>query len=650
MDNTRTSSFIDQNLKYLLWLVIGIIWSVTAIKWNVLEQHGDAVHYLATIKSIALDHDLDLQNNYTQSSDGHVVVQDGKAYSAHSYGLGFLLSVPYAIKGLKAATIALVFLNALVAFVLALELKRRNVGTLWTVLATGAFCLSNPLWAAAGELYTDLLAGVLVLLFLSLSHRGSRPKGPLEAIIKIGILIVLPWLHIKLALPAALLAAYQLYNNYEQGKLLDFKTINTWIPASVALSGLLLILFNLNHYGHLTGYYAQDAETVAADLNKVSMMLFRWHIDFLAGYLFTHPATWLGILGIGLLWHTERKLAIIWTAIYLTVAILNALHPNYNLNPGLLSGRFGWTLMVLSALPFTFGVDYLSRCFPKFLAAFLMLCLAVQFAAIPLWLETEAKAFMWTEYVTPWQRSLWPLGVPQFVDFTYWKAGAPQIGMVVTFLALVALGFFLNGASTQRARKSLSLMVMLCLCTLVTTAFTYDSIPDHLQTGTAFSIPVGGLPYVQTTSTAAEASETETFAPLISLNGKTLTSNPGLELVLEKTAKDLPGGVYDEKGLFKTCSATDNIVSFGPYAPLAPGKYVLQLTCTTEGQGGSMDIVTDGGAAVCYKQTLLAASEENWVSNFDIPQELKERGFEFRFYAAQPGSLKLYGYKVYRVK
>ena len=225
---------------------------------------GDEPHYLITAHSLALDHDLSLQNNYLQKQyrafyPGELAKRttpsaDGKReLPAEGLGLSFLLAPVY-----RLALVILphswfvsalrIFMCSITSIVLYLLLRLPCGGGM--LLRAGAFFCS-PLLFYSGQFYPEMPAALL--LAASLLSLASMEEHSWDALLLLGLAPgALVWLHPKyLALAAALLivAAVQFYRTFRiyPGAM---KYLRPLLAGALGLAGVLsFFVFLHQQYG-----------------------------------------------------------------------------------------------------------------------------------------------------------------------------------------------------------------------------------------------------------------------------------------------------------------------------------------------------------------------------------------------------------------
>lgn len=177
-----------------------------------LQASGDEPHYLLMTQSLLLEGDLDLRDNYAREDfleytpaplAPHYAAPrtDGRPYPAHSPGLPVLLAPAYAVAGRRGCVVML----ALLAAWLAREVRRlamdltEDAGAASVAWAAAA---GPPVFFYSFHAYTEVPSGLALALSLRLLLRGGGVQSAAAAAL---LACLLPWLHVKMALAAAVL-------------------------------------------------------------------------------------------------------------------------------------------------------------------------------------------------------------------------------------------------------------------------------------------------------------------------------------------------------------------------------------------------------------------------------------------------------------
>jgi hypothetical protein len=197
-------------------LAVAFAWLAGAGLWYVsgLRVSGDEPHYLLMAQSLWNEGDLDLRDNfdrqdYREYTPGPVAPHygsprgDGRPFPAHSPGLPLLLAPFYAIGGRRACALLLAACGALLAGQVRAVAERLGADPTGARLAWVA-SLGPPVFFYAFHVYTELPSA----LAIAIAVRLLTPRAPLRSALAAAVAIAcLPWLHLKLLLVSAALAA-----------------------------------------------------------------------------------------------------------------------------------------------------------------------------------------------------------------------------------------------------------------------------------------------------------------------------------------------------------------------------------------------------------------------------------------------------------
>ena len=178
-----------------------------------LQLKGDEPHYLVATISLLQDHDLYLENEYTNHvyapfynaplQPQAIAARDGHIASAHDSGLSILALPAYAIGGWLGVLVFLGLLGSLTVRETYLSTRLLGAQPLAGLTAAGLIGFSLPFAVYATQVYAEI-AGALVIAFAvrqMLSKLARARTAPLAAGLAIA---TLPWLHVRfwvLALP-----------------------------------------------------------------------------------------------------------------------------------------------------------------------------------------------------------------------------------------------------------------------------------------------------------------------------------------------------------------------------------------------------------------------------------------------------------------
>jgi len=197
-------------------LAVAFVLLGSAGLWYVsgLRVSGDEPHYLLMAQSLWNERDLDLRDNfdrqdYLEYTPGPVGPhygnprRDGRPFPAHSPGLPILLAPFYAIGGRRACVLLLALCGALLAGQVRAVAERLGADPAGARLAWAA-SLGPPVFFYGFHVYTELPSALAIAVAVRLLTPRASLRGAVLAALAIACL---PWLHLKLLLVSAALAA-----------------------------------------------------------------------------------------------------------------------------------------------------------------------------------------------------------------------------------------------------------------------------------------------------------------------------------------------------------------------------------------------------------------------------------------------------------
>ena len=489
-----------------VWWLLGayvLLTLITLATWDVRGVYGltgDEPHYLVMTDSLLGDQTLELTSAYgrefasptfyslglasvgVEGPDAlgppaaHVVQTAQGYFSWHGWGVPFLaaLVLPWAgVVGVKVVMAAAGVVVIVSAWIIAGLLGARASHRVGMVAAVA---VAYPLLLASGQIFPDLWAGALALVvFVWLLNDRWRQStwATAAAGVSVG---ALPWLGMKFALAAVILAAGVLVVALRRVGVSSV----VWFVVPLGLLGGALVAYHVWAFGSLLGPPTEGALEFGRDF---WMLLPGLLSDQNQGLLFFNPALWLALPGVVLLWRRTRMVGAIWTAVFLAIWIPGAAHPGlYGM--GSFNGRYAWALACLAVVPALVGFAALFTRAPR--AAWMLSILAMVFQVylwvlgtfvsaggpglpggldlytrpISTWLESYSawwfpiQGFLPAWYNSEWAFTFWPnvvwllLGVlavslalgERFwgIARSRWRVGAVGAGALVVIAGLVA--------------------------------------------------------------------------------------------------------------------------------------------------------------------------------------------------------------------
>ncbi len=196
--------------------VLATLVGLLAVRWhNPQFLFGDEPHYLVISRSLILDSDVDVKNDYVEGRylryfpakiEPHVnttifTADDPHWFPIHGVGLPALLVPAVWASDADGAAIAMVGI-AVIVLVLTFFWVRRFTGNVWlSALAAGTLGISPFFLGLQSRIFPDLPTAALLLGCLLILEMSERRRGHL---LLLGVLVgVSPWFHFKNALPFA---------------------------------------------------------------------------------------------------------------------------------------------------------------------------------------------------------------------------------------------------------------------------------------------------------------------------------------------------------------------------------------------------------------------------------------------------------------
>lgn len=223
---------------------------------------GDEPYYLITALSLATDGDLDVADEHAQAAyrpfhdstlDPQAASQpDGRMVAPHDPLLPGLLAAPLALAGWVGAKATLAGLaGGLAAGVVWVAVRRLGVGVATATATAAVLGASAPLAVYGHQVYPEIAGAGGVLLGVGALTGPLRRSGRLALL---GAVVALPWLSIKYAPVAAVLAAVGLVRLWRDGRARQAVALGLVL----ALAGLAYLAAHLAWYEGVTPYAAGD--------------------------------------------------------------------------------------------------------------------------------------------------------------------------------------------------------------------------------------------------------------------------------------------------------------------------------------------------------------------------------------------------------
>lgn len=282
---------------------------------------GDEPHYLMVTQSLILDRDLAIEGDYAQGRyrayhaetlEPHYLVRgkNDTIYSLHAVGLSVLLVPAFLLGGYAGAS----FFMALIGVALVAVIRRTLRLLVDQPVAEGvawAVALSPPLISYAGLVFTEVPAALAIACVLRLIASSGTITCP-ALWMGTGALAFLPWLHVRYALPAAVLGAALVLRRPHRVTVLAAATCGV-------LSAVALTAYHQQLYGfwNPAGVFGRRPRFAWTNWREGIPGLL---LDQEFGLLIYAPAFVLFPLGVAGLWKRSRPAAV--AAIVLVAAAL----------------------------------------------------------------------------------------------------------------------------------------------------------------------------------------------------------------------------------------------------------------------------------------------------------------------------------------
>lgn len=306
------------------WLVVGAIltWIVLAVilhsVWHNLQSppSGDEPHYLVMARSLILDHDLDLRNDYALTNryrdffggtlDTHFSIpRDGSEpkYSIHGAGIPLLVAGPMKYWGWRGAVDVMLAVAAALLMLSWLWVFKLTGSAWWSTTTAVIMASSVSYLSLAGHVFPDLIIAGLLVLALTLLRAGPKTAN----LMCLGLIIgVLPWIHVKTIFYVATLGILALWPLRQQWRQASAWKLAAWliIPAAILLG--LYEWSLLAWYGTLlpTKAFSSSGQLFQiSPLLSLSAGLF----DATKGLLVNNPAFVLILPGLVVWWWRDRR-------------------------------------------------------------------------------------------------------------------------------------------------------------------------------------------------------------------------------------------------------------------------------------------------------------------------------------------------------
>lgn len=421
----------------------------------------------------------------------HMVAGENGRYSVHNLGLPILIAPGFALAGVLGARLTLILVGAWVLVSVWRVAGLTAPSTAQRTWATAGTAIALPLLAGAGQIYPDIVAGAICLHLIATLL--CRPPGVAASWTSGLLLAVLPWLQIRYAAPALVLAVALLWG------LRAVPRDARWAAAARlllpgAVAAVLLGTYHLWAFGQLTGPYGAGALRPGL---TAFLVLLGLHVDQNQGMLVQNPMLILGVAGAGALVLRHPRAGLAALAVYLVTIVPNALHPNWY-GGWSFSGRFGWTAVLVLMVPAVIAFGRIATARPRWAIGLAVAALAWQAAAYVGYTFTLGADAWYNRSVGylptpglsayglfggklwPWLPTIYGGAADASWHWALWHR--PNVAALVALTALLGVGLWRTRAADARFARAV-LATMLAGAVLVVLAGTRGPRPVPLPTG-----------------------------------------------------------------------------------------------------------------------------------------------------------------------
>lgn len=451
----------------LLPLVVAVALCVSWTLNKFFFLSGDEPHYLIMARSVWLDGDLDLHNNYIEDAINPDIYGEITPHAYrdtdvwppyHSPGLGILLAVPLRYYGINGTRLMMTVAVALITVPIFLWLAR-SVSSVVSALLGVAFAFSIPLAHGASRIYPDIPATAIVVTATLICLKLHEERKPPPLLLWSGVWILvgaLPWLQSRFLAVWALLVVGGVAAAFRTGPTARGRVLAGLVPA-IALV-VALAVFNQHYYGNLLG--PPRWHELSASPSRTAMIFLGLHLDQSQGLFVQQPVWLLALLGLAPFALARPLVAVWWSLLYLAIVVPGAMQLGRYGGAGPV-GRYAWAAAFLWVVPLRSWLESLSARGERWLRIVLVVIVALQLAAAARWIARpplirpnlqESIALRESVAAEP-LRSVLPSFY--FWDFTsYWVYWPNVVAMIGVALLIIAGATRARGRSLVRSSRA----------------------------------------------------------------------------------------------------------------------------------------------------------------------------------------------------
>jgi hypothetical protein len=344
---------------WLAALLLCIAAVVTFSQVRGVVPGGDEPHYLAATQSLLHDGDLKVANNYAQGEyldyfggklEPHFLKRStsGEIYSIHAPGVSVIVLPGFAMAGYQGAIatmIAIAALTAALTWRLAFRVSQ-SAANAW--IAIGSVFATTPYFFHTFTIYPEIIGGLLVMIgvWLLIELNDGRDVDA-RMLIAVGVaLSILPWLHSRFAIIAAMLGLIIIGRLMQRAHSVQRIAIFLAVPV---IAGLGWFTFFYVIWGRPSPAAPYGADT-SMSASYILRGLIGLIVDQQFGVLTTAPIYLMSVAGAWMLFRRQSRFAVELALMVIPYAIAVSSYAMWwagNAAPG----RFLVALLPAAALP-----------------------------------------------------------------------------------------------------------------------------------------------------------------------------------------------------------------------------------------------------------------------------------------------------------
>ena len=469
----------------LLAATLAFWWSTT----NRYRLTGDEPHYFILAASLLRDGDVDVRNNFDEDvatgeiygsfpdlRSRHARERDGRQYSLHAPGLGTLLVLPFALGGPLAGRLLLCLLITPILGWACWRCLDGRAPPGDVALAVAGVLLCPVILLGSGQVYTDLLAGVLIVALavwlwdgdgrreVTESASASGARSPIAWTLFGLVAGMLPWLHMKYLGTTALFGLFAAWQVRREGSRPDSRGLRPWWGCLAA--GTLLVVGATAFLAYQMATHGQPLAGLGNQMTdtpylRAAEFLIGEHLDQSHGLFWHQPLFFAGLVALGWMIRTRHPLTIPWLLLYASLMLPPALRGAWG---GVPLGRFNWGAFWLWLIPIGYWIQSERSAIGRYVRPIVLTAIAYQAILALRWIPDPTRLFDYASSQLVWARdSLFPLPVRYVLPHFYGDAGdgwwivryleyLPNLVWVLATALLIATGLLWSAEGRRRLR------------------------------------------------------------------------------------------------------------------------------------------------------------------------------------------------------